>query len=127
MTLIDAIPAKGEPLQNFGYLMLTERGTSRLTTFKYEHSERIIKVKYYSRWYRHKNIRYVLQGQLVVELRTYDLNLRLTMHRALPPLTPGSFQRGTRKKLLTRNFLLTSCNLLTFSFIFFSCGFPTYI
>jgi hypothetical protein len=131
MTLMGAIPAWGEPLHNFGYFMLIERGTSRLTTFKYEYSERIVKVKYYSRWYRHTNFRYVLQGHLLVESRTYDSNLR----RVLLPLTPGSFQRGTRETLLTRNFLLTSCNLLTCTdiissfllLVFFSCGFPSYI
>jgi len=76
MTLLGAIPAWGEPLQNFGYLVLTERGISRLTTFKYEYSERIIMVKYYSRRYRHTKFRYVLQGHLLVESRTYDSNLQ---------------------------------------------------
>jgi hypothetical protein len=71
-----AIPAWGEPLQPFGYLVLTERGNSRLATLKYEHSESILKMKYKSLWCRHTNFGYVLQRHLLVELRTYCSNLQ---------------------------------------------------
>jgi hypothetical protein len=66
MTLVAAIPAWGETLQTFVYLVLTERETSRLTTYKYENSERFMKLKYYSQWYRHTNFRHVLQGHLLL-------------------------------------------------------------